>query len=435
MPTIQVRTPPKVIKVSTAPGLIDEFKAAFDDGLASILVERSEEISALQLCLLTRSHLMLEGVHGIAKSMLAEEAFKRVTGARIFHKMMMKTTSPDEIFGPMDSNLYRTQAIWKHNIAGMLPDCHFFFADEVYRASDQALPSMLNILNERTFINGTEKINCPLLTAVGTTNFVTDSDELAAFHDRWHVRVKVKPLESSSSLTKLFARFLKAEDAETKITTFDLDDLMGLQDAVRRVKIPKDLLEPYANLVLNLGKTTDKFISDRRKCLGLRFVQASAVLRGSNIAIVDDLPAARYGLITVREDPQESAWSSSYGKEVGTWSNTQEETKDLRILEKWIDGQERNYDDAMPTARVVDTYKKVRQARDLLRNPPPGKEPRTAAAKDRTAVLVGRMNSLMASLCDLAPNLKPGDDSGNNDDESWMVKKPRDEAADSLIET
>jgi MoxR-like ATPase len=52
----------------------------------------------------------------------------------------------------------------------MLPKAHFAYLDEIYRASDLLLPSMMGILNEREFHNGGVVQHCPLITAIGTTN-------------------------------------------------------------------------------------------------------------------------------------------------------------------------------------------------------------------------------------------------------------------------
>ena len=237
---IRLKQPGNVIKVNTSVALVENFKTVVQEGMRSVFIERAEEIAAIQYCFLTQTHLMLEGMHGLAKSMIAEQAFVRVAGARTFHKMMMKTTSPDELFGPMNSNVYREKAIWEHNTKGMLPEAHFLFLDEVYRASDHALPALLNILNERTFINGTNLIRCPLMTAIGTTNFTTDTEELLAFHDRWHVKVKVQSLTSTSTLTRLFDRYLTHEDMKKPetITLAELQSQIGRASCRERVSSP-----------------------------------------------------------------------------------------------------------------------------------------------------------------------------------------------------
>lgn len=397
-----IRLKTNVVRINASVASIENFKLVTGEGLRELFVERSEEIAAIQYCLLTRTHLMLEGLHGIAKSMLAEQTFKRILGAKIFHKMMMKTTSPDELFGPMNSNLYREKAIWRHNTTDMLPEAHFLFLDEVYRASDHALPALLNILNERTFVNGTELVRCPLLTAIGTTNFTTDTDELKAFHDRWHVRIQVQPLASVTTLTKLFDRYLRRENS-AKVETLSLDELIGLQEAVLEVKIPSDLLQPYADLTLQLARSLDTFISDRRKCLGLRFVQASAVLAGRKVATSDDLAAARFALITVREPKQENEWGAVYAKCVGQWERDRAEIRDLLILEKWAKAREAELDTKMSKHDLKSSWEQVLKARAALRNQPASKEPTTAQGLQKKSQVLAQLDGLLANLSDLSP--------------------------------
>ena len=50
------------------------------------------------------------------------------------------------------------------------------------------LPLTLQLLNERLFDNGNQRLPCPLLTLVGASNELPESEELDALYDRFLIR-------------------------------------------------------------------------------------------------------------------------------------------------------------------------------------------------------------------------------------------------------
>ena len=53
---------------------------------------------------------------------------------------------------------------------------------EVFKANSAILNSLLTILNERLFDNGTERMEVPLLVLVGASNELPESEELDALY-------------------------------------------------------------------------------------------------------------------------------------------------------------------------------------------------------------------------------------------------------------
>ncbi len=326
---------------------LDRFNSLFAD-LSNVLVERDDALEAVQLAILSSQNILLLGLPGVAKSMLAEQVFKRIKGARFFKVQMMKETTRDELFGPMDSKAYREQAIWKHNIHSMLPDCHFGFIDEVYRGTGGVLGSTFNVLNERTFINGRETIKCPLITAIGTTNFVLDTDELAAFHDRWLIKVNTKPIDSSANRRKMLNQYLTPPEIED--SELGLDDIKGLQQAVNAIELSEEIVELYEQLCIKLAaaKIQQKItISDRRLCQSLRLAQAKYLIddgaEGKPFA-EEHLQAVAYGLITIGNNEQKEEFQKVFGETVGDYLKTSDFTRRMKNLNNKVKKMEGEYD-------------------------------------------------------------------------------------------
>lgn len=400
MPTLRIKRPAIVeIDANNLVDSVTNFNNALEE-VSETLVERTTEIEAIGLSLLTRTHTMLHGRHGIAKSKLATSIFGRIKGAEVFEKQFMKTTQTDEIFGPMNSQKYRDEAIWEHNTEGYLPTAHLFFADEVYRASDQALPSMMGILNERVFFNGGVRQQCPLLTAIGTTNFQTESDELDAFHDRWHIHVESMPLSPGSSVRKMMRTYLDHEE-DIISNTVALEEILFLQAHVRKVVFSDEMLELAdllcAKLSDNLGKL---YVSDRRKCIALRFAQANAILNKREEVEADDLEMMRYGLIRVRNASHENTWTTVSGNIVGQFKSTKTERVNLRKLERFTEKLERLFDEQMTTTDATMIWKDAKRAISAIANQTAKEKPSTQDGIQRQAVVTRRLEQLLTSVKD-----------------------------------
>ena len=73
------------------------------------------------------------------------------------------------------------------------------FIDEVFKANSAILNTLLTILNERLFDNGSERVPVPLVTLVAASNEMPESEELDALYDRFLLRCGVKQARSSAN--------------------------------------------------------------------------------------------------------------------------------------------------------------------------------------------------------------------------------------------
>lgn len=258
---------------------IERLRAVRDE-LRGLLVERDSAIDAALGALLSRSHVLLLGPPGTAKSMLAHEICRRLSGGRYFQWLLTRFTTPDELFGAvslaaLERDDYRRVTDHK------LPEAHVAFLDEVFKASSAILNAILTVLNERTFHNGREVVRVPLLSLFGASNELPDEDELQALHDRFLVRLVVGPVEDA----RRFLRVLVAEPPAEPRATLSLEDLGELQRVVIAVPVPPKALHDIVKIRERLA---DKGVvaSDRRWRQALGFLRGMAVVEGR--AAVDD---------------------------------------------------------------------------------------------------------------------------------------------------
>jgi MoxR-like ATPase len=392
------------------------------EGIGEHVFERENAIDAIRLALLTSSHVLLIGPPGVAKSMLADksfESFAAAEGCVYFKKQLMKTTPAEEVFGPLNISRYKADAVFEYATNGYLPTAHLAFIDEVYRAADTVLPTMMGVLNERFFVNGNVVQKCPLITAIGTTNFVTDSEELEAFHDRWLCKVRVTSLTSSENRRKMYARYLasnKPVDTDDEYAApMSIGRLRGLQASVSSVELSEDFLGFYDQLVETLENNfstnrLNMIVSDRRRNQALRLAQARAFLRGRSEGITEDLEATAYGLIDRGDSKQESffcdALTAVYAA-ANSLSTQREELALLTELGEELGSLEAGYDDNMSPQRAEAICKKVGVLSNTLTEAASKKLVSTPAGQQ----LLDRLLSRAAVLSnDIQTKLHPSDD-------------------------
>jgi len=241
------------------------------------LVEREALAQMVALAAVAEEHVLVIGPPGTAKS----EAVRRIAGAvnaRYFEYLLGRFTEPSEIFGPIDLRRLK-EGVVETETAGMLPEAEFAFLDEVFRASTAILNTLLGILNERVFRRGHSVIHCPLRVCVGASNALPEDESLAAFADRFLVRIFVDPvpdprleelLEGGWAISRCNGRAPRAAAG--------VGDVETVSAAARDADLT--WVRPHLAHALRLLRGAGIVLSDRRAVKSQRLVAAAAALAG-----------------------------------------------------------------------------------------------------------------------------------------------------------
>lgn len=237
------------------------------------LVERGALVESVVLAAVAGEHLLVIGPPGTAKS----QAVRRIAGAlggRYFEYLLGRFTEPSEIFGPVDLRKLR-EGIVETQVEGMLPEAEIAFLDEVFQGSTAILNTLLGLLNERTFRRGHSALSVPLRTCCAASNALPDDPNLAAFADRFLLRVWVAPVPDPRLEELLEGGWNMESELNSAATLADVD---ALHLAARHCDM--SLARPMLAEAIRLLRGAGVEISDRRAVKTQKLIAAAAVLDG-----------------------------------------------------------------------------------------------------------------------------------------------------------
>jgi MoxR-like ATPase len=255
---------------ATAARSVREALAAASRGL----VEREALLELVALAAVAKEHVLVIGPPGTAKS-AAVRRIARALGGKYFEYLLGRFTEPSEIFGPVDLRKLKDGVV-ETETSGMLPEAELAFLDEVFLGSTAILNTLLGILNERRFRRGHTQMACPLRVCVGASNQLPDDEQLAAFADRFLVRVFVDPMPDPRLEELLEGGWsLGAPEAPARASLADIDALTAT--ALRADMTP---VRPRLAHAVRLLRKAGIALSDRRVVKVQTLIAAAAALAG-----------------------------------------------------------------------------------------------------------------------------------------------------------
>jgi len=158
----------------------------------------------------------------------------------------------------------------------MMPEAEFAFLDEVFRGSTAILNTLLGILNERVFKRGHSAVVCPLRVCVGASNSLPDDESLAAFADRFLVRVFVDPIPDPRIEELLEGGWSIGREEQGPSAA--ISDIERVAAAARAVDMSR--VRPHLAHAIRQLRGAGVVLSDRRAVKVQRLLAAAAVLAG-----------------------------------------------------------------------------------------------------------------------------------------------------------
>lgn len=261
------------------------------------IYEKHTEITMALLAALAGENVLLLGPPGVAKSMVARRLKEAFKDARSFEYLMSRFSTPDEIFGPVSISRLKTSDSYVRATEGYLPTAEVVFLDEIWKAGPAIQNTLLTVMNEKLFRNGSEEVHLPLKLLVAASNELPAKGEgLEALWDRFIVRIVSHGI--SDDMT--FRKMLCEDDVEAEV-----DEALKISDdtyhryrsEAQKVKLSSQLLDAITQVRAQLERVAVEqselprriYVSDRRWKHIANLLRMSAYLQGREEAQPVDL--------------------------------------------------------------------------------------------------------------------------------------------------
>ena len=313
-------------------------------------VEREELVEYIAIALLAKKNLFILGDTGQAKSYCINEFRKRITGAKQFERLISKQCDEEQLFGRIDlaslipgsmpleelmqdtsfavlhtqlakkyeayeidgknSTLLEAVELAKQLNAvkqivcslrqsspkmitdGKIPDSDIVFLDELFKANDGILNSLLTALNERVYTNEGQTVKIPVISYFAASNEIPnfkDSTQaiLKPLYDRFYLKIFTNYVEEKQNRLNILRQ--KQSNTPDKIGTgITLAELEDMQRAVSCVKVGENINNLMDTVLCELRRS-GILVSDRRFFGFTPIVRAKAFLEGRDEVIPKDL--------------------------------------------------------------------------------------------------------------------------------------------------
>ena len=233
---------------------IDQHVSELLKAMAEGVYEKEHILAMTLLSAVAGESIFLLGPPGTAKSLVARRLKMIFKDGRAFEYLMSRFSTPDEIFGPVSISLLKSEDRYERVVDGFLPSATVVFLDEIWKASPAILNTLLTIVNERKFHNGSKVMNVPLKALFAASNELPAKGKgLEALYDRFIFRLPVD--------------FIKNEDDFFEMIDQPAHEEFKLNDEDKKLLISNTELKEWAKEIdkVTLSEVSKQVISAIRK--------------------------------------------------------------------------------------------------------------------------------------------------------------------------
>jgi MoxR-like ATPase len=268
--------------------------------IGKVVVGREREVDLLLMCLLARGHVLLEGVPGVSKTLIAN-AFSKCLGLQFKRVQFTPDILPLDIIGGFVFNLKSREFEFRRGPVFT----NILLADEINRAPPKVQSALLESMQElQVTVEGhTEKLPFPFMV-IATQNplefegvYPLPEGQLDRFMVKVSFRYPSREVESD-----ILKRNLTSIDVNDVQTVISLDQLDALVKQVDNVKVSDEVLA-YLARVAEATRTEGALVlgaSPRAMVQLVHCARSKALLDGRNYVTPADIKSIANDVLTHR---------------------------------------------------------------------------------------------------------------------------------------
>lgn len=255
--------------------------------MANGVYEKEQIIAMALLCAVAGENIFLLGPPGTAKSLVASRLKDVFSEAKSFDYLMSRFSTPDEIFGPISISRLKNEDKYERLVEGYLPSADVVFLDEIWKAGPSIQNTLLTVINEHIYHNGSITIRTPMKVLIAASYELPAKDEgLEALWDRFLVRMVSNCIVDDNSFINMI-RGEKSVVVSSKPKLIPEELYHHWQTEVAGVSLSDTVRYAILELRKRLsakdqedGNQLRYYVSDRRWKKAFRLMQTSAYLNG-----------------------------------------------------------------------------------------------------------------------------------------------------------
>lgn len=254
--------------------------------------------------ILTGGHILLEGVPGVAKTLLARLVSKCL-GARFQRIQFTPDLMPSDLLGTSVFNMQESNFVFKKGPIFS----ELVLIDEINRAPAKTQAALLEVMEERQVTVDGESYNLgPSFFVIATQNPIEHEGTYPlpdAQLDRFIFKLKVgyPSLEDEQVILKQFQNTFNTVDAESQVETVARPEaILACRKVIEKVHIKPELIQYIAQIVHGTRNNGDLYLgaSPRASLAILKTAKSLAAMQGRGFVTPDDVQKASIPVLNHR---------------------------------------------------------------------------------------------------------------------------------------